>query len=35
MEEEIRREILEAFEYALNSADPTEEDLYRHVYAVG
>ena len=35
MEEEIRREILEAFEHALNSADPTEEDLYRHVYAVG
>ena len=35
MEDEIRREILEAFEHALNSADPTEEDLYRHVYAVG
>jgi len=35
MEDEIRREILEAFEHALNSADPTEADLYRHVYAVG
>jgi len=35
MEDEIRREILEAFEHALASADPTEEDLYRHVYAVG
>lgn len=35
MEDEIRREVLEAFEHALNSADPTEEDLYRHVYAVG
>jgi pyruvate dehydrogenase E1 component alpha subunit len=35
MEDEIKREILDAFEHALASADPTEEDLYRHVYAVG
>jgi pyruvate dehydrogenase E1 component alpha subunit len=35
MEEEIRREIEEAFEHALSSPDPTEEDLTRHVYAVG
>ena len=35
MEEEIHREIEEAFEHALRSPDPTEEDLYRHVYAVG
>ena len=35
MEEEIRREIEEAFEHALRSPDPTEEDLHRHVYAVG
>lgn len=35
MEEEIHREIEEAFVHALSSADPTEADLYRHVYAVG
>lgn len=35
MEQEIQEEIQEAFEHALASADPTEEDLYRHVYAVG
>ena len=35
MEEEIGREIEEAFDHALRSPDPTEEDLYRHVYAVG
>jgi len=35
LEQEIQKEVLEAFEYALASADPTEEDLYRHVYAVG
>jgi len=35
MEQEIQEEILAAFEHALASADPTEEDLYRHVYAVG
>lgn len=35
MEQEIQQEILEAFEHALASADPSEEDLYRHVYAVG
>jgi pyruvate dehydrogenase E1 component alpha subunit len=35
MEREIQDEIQEAFEHALASADPTEADLYRHVYAVG
>ena len=35
MEQEIQDEILAAFEHALASADPTEADLYRHVYAVG
>jgi pyruvate dehydrogenase E1 component alpha subunit len=35
MEEEISREIAAAFAHALKSPDPTEEDLYRHVYAVG
>jgi TPP-dependent pyruvate/acetoin dehydrogenase alpha subunit len=35
MEGEIQREIAEAFEHALSSPDPTEADLYRHVYAVG
>jgi acetoin:2,6-dichlorophenolindophenol oxidoreductase subunit alpha len=29
----IRREILSAFEYAIASPNPTEADLYRHVYA--
>ena len=33
MEEEIGREIAEAFEFALASANPTEADLYTHVYA--
>ena len=33
MQQTILREILEAFEHALSSPDPTEEDLYRHVYA--
>ena len=35
MQAEIMRETLEAFGHALSSADPTEEDLHRHVYAVG
>ena len=35
LEVEIAREIKEAFRHALTSPDPTEEDLYRHVYAVG
>ena len=33
MEREIAREIAEAFEFALNSPNPVEADLYRHVYA--
>ena len=33
IQQTILREILEAFEHALSSPDPTEEDLYRHVYA--
>ena len=33
MEHEIATEIADAFEHALSSANPTEEDLYRHVYA--
>jgi pyruvate dehydrogenase E1 component alpha subunit len=33
MEREIASEIAGAFELALNSPDPTEQDLYRHVYA--
>jgi TPP-dependent pyruvate/acetoin dehydrogenase alpha subunit len=33
MEDEIAREIAGAFEVALASPDPTEQDLYRHVYA--
>ena len=33
MEREIAAEIADAFELALNSPDPTEQDLYRHVYA--
>ena len=33
MERAIAIEIAEAFEYALASPDPVEEDLYRHVYA--
>jgi len=35
IESDISREIEEAFDHALRSPDPTEEDLYRHVYAVG
>jgi pyruvate dehydrogenase E1 component alpha subunit len=35
MEQDISREIADAFEHALKSPDPTEADLYRHVYAVG
>jgi TPP-dependent pyruvate/acetoin dehydrogenase alpha subunit len=33
MESEIAAEIDEAFELALASPNPTEHDLYRHVYA--
>ena len=33
MEREIAAEIADAFELALASPNPTEEDLYRHVYA--
>jgi TPP-dependent pyruvate/acetoin dehydrogenase alpha subunit len=33
MERDIAAEIAEAFELALASPNPTEEDLYRHVYA--
>jgi TPP-dependent pyruvate/acetoin dehydrogenase alpha subunit len=33
MEHRIETEIAEAFEFALASPNPTEEDLYRHVYA--
>ena len=33
MEDAIRVEIADAFEYALASPNPTEDDLYRHVYA--
>jgi pyruvate dehydrogenase E1 component alpha subunit len=33
MEDEIRREIADAFEFALASPNPAEVDLYRHVYA--
>jgi pyruvate dehydrogenase E1 component alpha subunit len=33
MEEAIRREVAEAFEFALASPNPTEEQLYQHVYA--
>lgn len=33
MEARIAAEIADAFEHALTSANPTEEDLYRHVYA--
>jgi len=33
MEREIAREIAEAFDFALTSPVPTEEDLYRYVYA--
>ena len=33
MEAAIAAEISEAFEFALNSPDPTEDDLHRHVYA--
>jgi pyruvate dehydrogenase E1 component alpha subunit len=33
MEREIAAEITEAFDFALASPNPVEEDLYRHVYA--
>lgn len=33
MEEEIRAEFEEAFQYGLTSPDPVESDLYRHVYS--
>jgi pyruvate dehydrogenase E1 component alpha subunit len=33
MHDAIMRETLEAFEHALASPDPTEEDLFKHVYA--
>ena len=33
MEREIAAEIADAFEFALASPNPVEEDLYRHVYA--
>jgi TPP-dependent pyruvate/acetoin dehydrogenase alpha subunit len=33
MEADIAAEIAAAFEFALASPDPVEEDLYRHVYA--
>jgi TPP-dependent pyruvate/acetoin dehydrogenase alpha subunit len=33
MEKEIGAEIADAFEYAIASPNPSEEDLYRHVYA--
>ena len=33
MEDEIQREIAEAFDFALASPNPTEADLYKHVYA--
>ena len=33
MERDIAAEIAEAFEYALTSPNPVEDDLYRHVYA--
>ena len=33
MERSIADEIAEAFAFAIASPDPTEEDLYRHVYA--
>jgi len=33
MEEEIRLEFEEAFQYGLTSPDPVESDLYRHVYS--
>jgi TPP-dependent pyruvate/acetoin dehydrogenase alpha subunit len=33
MEDEIQREIAEAFDFALASPNPTEADLFKHVYA--
>lgn len=35
MQQAIAEETRQAFEHALASAEPTEQDLYRHVYAVG
>ena len=34
MEQDIRSEILEAFDHAINSANPEETDLYTYVYAI-
>jgi pyruvate dehydrogenase E1 component alpha subunit len=33
MEQDIRREVIDAFEFAMASPNPAEADLYRHVYA--
>ncbi|MDH3256238.1 MAG: thiamine pyrophosphate-dependent enzyme, partial [Nitrospinota bacterium] len=33
MEHEIQKEILEAFEHAINSPNPEEKDLTTHVYS--
>ena len=33
MRREIMSETLEAFDFALASPNPTESDLYKHVYA--
>jgi pyruvate dehydrogenase E1 component alpha subunit len=33
MEDDIQREIADAFDYALASPNPVEDDLYKHVYA--
>jgi TPP-dependent pyruvate/acetoin dehydrogenase alpha subunit len=33
MESEIAAEIAEAFDHALSSPHPTEDDLHRYVYA--
>jgi TPP-dependent pyruvate/acetoin dehydrogenase alpha subunit len=33
IEGQIAREIADAFDFALNSPNPTEQDLFRHVYA--
>ena len=33
MERDLAGEIADAFTFAIASPDPTEEDLYRHVYA--
>jgi TPP-dependent pyruvate/acetoin dehydrogenase alpha subunit len=33
MRDEILAEVMDAFEFAENSPNPVEADLYRHVYA--